>query len=158
MSLFVHAIPPTTPKTKNVTQISLLLAGILALFALTQLLTLSAFTRLVESFWLPGGVRLAHFLTASIIITEVLALPFLLRIRLSPAMRQLSMVCGWVVALTWLVVSLWLMLTVNAIHNIGFIGVAVDLQPGWWAVLFSISIAILSAWASWGMWPMRMKK
>lgn len=158
MSVFAKTSSSPKPKTKNVSQVSLLLAGIFILFVMTQICTLGPFTRLIESFWLPGGVRGAHLLTALIVITELFAVPFLVRMRLSKAMRILSMICGWAVVLIWLGLSLWLVLSVNAIHNIGFLGTIFDLQPGWWAILFSTALGILSVWASWGMWPLRGKK
>jgi hypothetical protein len=71
-------------------------------------------------------------------------------------MRIVSMVFGWVVPVIWLGLSLWVMVTTNAITNIGFVGTVLTLTPGWWALLFSLALAILSVWASWGMWP-RMK-
>ena len=158
MSVISKVTASPKPKTKNVGQISLLLAGILALFAVTQLITLGAFTRLVESFWLPGSIRIAHVVVALLIMSELLSLLFLLRLRLSIAMRIISMVCGWVVVLLWLGLCMWLMLTVNAIHNVGFLGTLVDIQPGWWAILFTVALGILSAWASWGMWPLNPRR
>jgi hypothetical protein len=158
MNVFLQPTPATKPKTKNVIQISLLLAAMLVLFIMTQVVTLNGFTRLIESFWLPGGVKVAHLVTAVIVITEVLALPFLLRMRMSLAMRVLCMVCGWFVAIIWLGLSIWLIETVNAIHNVGFLGTVIELEPGWWAVWFSVALGILSVWASWGMWPATPKK
>lgn len=158
MSVISKVTASPKPKTKHVAQISSLLAAIIALFAATQLLSLGAFIRLIESFWLPGGVRIAHVVVALLIISEILSLLFLLRLRLSTAMRVLSMMCGWVVVLLWLGLCIWLVLTVNAIHNVGFLGTAIDIQPGWWAVLFSVALGILSTWASWGMWPLTKRK
>lgn len=158
MSIFAKTTAPRKPKTDNIQSIALLYAAILVVFVVSQLFTFESFNQLFESFWLPGGVVFAHFLAAVTVIAEVLALPFLLRMRLSRAMRLLSMVCGWLVAGIWLFISLWLVLTVNAIYNIGFFGEILNLQPGWWAVLFCVAITILSVWASWGMWPLPKKK
>ena len=162
MSFFVQATDARKPKTKNVHTIAhtiaLLYAGVMVLFSVTQLFTFEAFIRLLDSFGLPGGVRVTHVLAAVIVITEVFALPFLLRMRLSPAMRVVSMVCCWLVALKWFGLTLWMMLSVNSISNVGFLGDLFRLTPGWWAVLFSVALGILAAWASWGMWPLARKK
>ena len=158
MSIFVQATDAGKPKTKNVKTIALLYAAVILVFVVAQLFSFEDFMTLLDSFVLPGGSRTAQILAAVIVIAEVFALPFLLRMRLSPAMRVVSMVCGWLVALIWLALSLWVMLSVNAISNIGFLGDVVHLTPGWWTVLFSVALGILAAWASWGMWPMTRKK
>jgi len=158
MTVFAKATPGTKPKTENVRTIALFYAGVLVVFALTQLFSFDKLYSLFESFWLPGGERFTHLLAAIVVIAEVLALPFLLQMRLSKAMRVLSMAFGWLVPALWLFISLWIMLTVNAIHNVGFLGTVLPLEPGWWAVLFSVALGILSIWASWGMWPFKPRK
>jgi len=77
---------------------------------------------------------------------------------LSPLMRVVSMVMCWIAAAAWIKMSLWLMLTTNAVHNIGLLGTKVSLMPGWWAVFFGIALGILAAWASWGMWPLPKRR
>ncbi len=142
------------PKSANVRSVAILYAGILVVFAVAQLFGFDEFQLLVQSFWLPGGAPFAHFIAAFIIVCEVFALPFLLNMRVSTAMRVVSMVLGWIVSVLWLAISLWLQLTTNAVSNIGFLGTHVHLMPGWWTVLFSIAIGILAVWSSWGMWPL----
>lgn len=158
MSILVQATSAPKPKTKNVKKIAILYALILVVFAVSQLFTYESFISLVDSFWLPGGTPSARVVAAVIVIVEVLALPFLLGMRSSVAMRVLSMVCGWLVAFIWLMLTLWIMLSVNAISNVGFFGDLVVLTPGWWAVFFSAALCILSLWSSWGMWPLKHKK
>jgi len=153
MSIFAKAESPLVPKTKNIRPIALLYAGILVVFAVLQLFSFEEFQLLIESFWLPGGKPFAYFLSGFIVVAEVFALPFLLNMRVSTLMRYVSMVMGWLVSAMWLTISLWLQLTTNVIDNIGFLGTHVSLTPGWWTVLFSIALAMLAAWASWGMWP-----
>ena len=153
MSFFATVQEPVKPKTKNVKSVAILYAGILAVFAVAQLFHYDEFQLLIQSFWLPGGTPTAYFLSGFIIVAEVFALPFLLNMRTSSLMRVASMVLGWVAASFWLTISLWVQLTTNAITNIGFLGTTASLTPGWWTVLFSVALAMLAAWASWGMWP-----
>ncbi len=153
MSIFATIEQPTKPKTKNVKSIAILYAGILVVFSVAQLFNFNEFQLLIQSFWLPGGAPLAYFLSGFIIVAEVFALPFLLNMRTSSLMRMTSMVLGWVAAAFWLFMSVWVQLTTNAISNIGFLGTTVSLTPGWWTVLFSVALVILTMWASWGMWP-----
>jgi len=158
MSIFVKSTPANRPKTKNAPTIALLYAGILVVFVVAQLFSFEEFITIIDSYWLPGGIVTARVLSAVIVITEVFALPFLLRMRLSPAMRVVSMVCGWMVAAVWIKLTLWLMLTTNAVTTVGLLGDVVSLTPGWWSVMLSLSLGILAAWSSWGMWPLVRKK
>ena len=154
MRIFIKAILNRKPRTKEAQKIAYMYAIILIVFVLAQLFTFDDFLTLIESFWLPGGAPVAHLLGGIIVISEVFALPFLLGMKLSPLMRIISMGLGWLVPLVWLKLSFWLVLTVNAVSNIGILGTKVRLIPGWWAVFFSIALGILAAWASWGLWPL----
>lgn len=153
MSVFASVTKSTTPKSKNIIPITLLYGGVLVVFAVAQLFSFDDFQQLIDSFWLPGGAPMAYFLSGFIIVAEVFALPFLLRMRVSPLMRIISMGLGWIVPLFWLFISLWLVLTVNAVTNVGFIGTTLKLMPGWWSVFFSLALLVLAIWASWGLWP-----
>ena len=153
MNILDKATLAKKPKTRESQKIAYMYATILIVFVLTQLFTFDKFLVLLESFLLPGGVFTARLLGGVIVASEVLALPFLLGLKLSPFMRIISMVLGWLAALVWLKLSLWLVLTVNAVSNIGFFGTTVSMVPGWWAVFICIALGILAAWASWGLWP-----
>ncbi|MFZ2125182.1 MAG: hypothetical protein WA087_03200 [Candidatus Saccharimonadales bacterium] len=153
MKFFVEAVPARTPKTREVKQVAYLYAAILVVFVLAQLFTFDDFLRLVTSFYIPGGKAASYFLASLIVSAEVLALPFLLGMSASPLMRIISMVLGWIVPAIWIFFAVWLNVTINAVLNIGYLGTVVNLMPGWWAVCFGVAMAILAAWASWGMWP-----
>jgi hypothetical protein len=153
MSILVQPTPAPTPKTKDVQRIATLYAIILVIMVVAQLFTFEEFLKLVTNFNFPGGIRYAHFITAFLVVAEVFALPFLLRMALSPAFRFLSMLLGWLVALIWVKLTIWLVIQDSLVNNVGFLGTVVNLTPGWWAIFFSVSLAILAAWASWGMWP-----
>lgn len=153
MSKLPQVSSPTRPKTVNVKSIATLYAAILIIFAVTQLFSFPAFQTLLESFWLPGGRPAAYLLSSIIVVAEIFALPFLLQMRVSTLMRFVSVALGWLVPIVWLGLGLWVQLTVNAITNIGFLGTVVSLAPGWWTIFFSLALATLSIWASWGMWP-----
>jgi hypothetical protein len=153
MSVFVQPTPSTTPKTKDVKTIATFYAAVLVIMVVAQLFTFDDFLKLVTDFGFPGGIRYAHFLAAILVTVEVFALPFLLRMSLSPAFRFLSMVCGWLVALIWAKITLWLAIKDGIVNNIGFLGTVVNIMPGWWAIFIAFAFGILAAWASWGMWP-----
>lgn len=158
MSFIVKATSAPKPKTSDVTKVALLYAGVLVVIAALQLFSFEGTLGVFESFWIPGGRPIAHLLAAFVITAEVFALPFLFRMKLSPLARRISMVLGWVVPAIWLSISLWLIVTVNAVSNIGLLGTVVHMLPGWWMVCLSLALGILAAWSSWGMWPFPRKK
>lgn len=157
MNAFAMPTPAPKPKTSRIRTVSLLLAAILVVMVVAQLFTYEEFANVIKGMWLPlpqwSPVRAAILVTL-----EVIALPFLLAMRLSPAMRVVSMVAGWLVAILWLGISLWINLNGAIVANSGFLGATIDLPVGWWNVLFCVSLGVLAGWASWGMWPLRRKK
>ncbi len=158
MSFFVQATPPPKPRTSNIQTVSLLAATILAVMVLAQLFSFEDFPAVISSLWLPGGEFTAKVSTAVLVTAEVLALPFLLSLRLSPLFRIVSMVLGWAVVLLWTSLTVWENLVIGAISNSGLFGATIPLPVGWWSVLFSLALGVLIVWTSWGMWPMRKKK
>lgn len=158
MTFFVSATPASQPKTTNVPQVALCLAAVFLVMVIAQLFHFEDFVPLVERFGLPGGLLTAHLFAACIVVLEVAALPFLLRMRLSVAMRFVSMASGWLVLVAWLGVQIYLKMTRPFLENSGLIGTVYDLGVGWWSVFFLAFLATLAAWASWGMWSGIFKK
>lgn len=158
MSIFVQPTPAPKPRSKDTPRIALFYAFLLLAMAVTQLFTFDEFLELLASFGLPVGGEMTYFMGAVIVVTEVFALPFLLRMPLSRAFRWVSMVCGWVAALAWVKITLWLAITEPPVDNVGFLGTLVGLMPGWWAIFVAVALAILAGWTSWGLWPGKRKK
>lgn len=157
MGIFVKTTPAPKPRTRDARMVAYFYAFILVVFALAQLFTFDEFSKLLEGFGIPGGVPVAHLVAGMMVVSEVFALPFLLGMSLSPLMRFVSMGLGLLVPIGWFKLSLGVVLTDNAVSNIGFLGTKVSLMPGWWAVFFSVALGILAAWASWGLWPGKRK-
>ena len=158
MSMFVKATPAPSAKTSETKQVAILYAALLTIMAVTQLFTFEEFIELFPAFHLPLGEVLVYGLAPALVAAEVFALPFLLRMAVSPAFRFVSMFCGWFVAATWLFVSTWVAATRVDADTIGFLGTFASLSPGWWAVLISLALGVLAVWASWGLWPIRRAK
>ena len=152
MSVFVKPTTAPPARTDAARQMALLYAGILVLFLVAQLFTFEEFLQLIPSFNLPIG-ELSYVVAPLIVVGELFALPFLLRMSTSPALRWVSMVCGWATAATWVGISWWVVVTQPGASTVGFLGMVGDLSPGWWAILVAIAMGILAAWASWGLWP-----
>ena len=157
MSIFGTPTPAPVPKTKDVTRISFFYAAIIVVMVVAQLFTFDSFLSLLLSFDLPGGDRTAITIGALLVAAEVFALPFLLKMTISPAFRWFSLLCAGLVADIWIFLSLWVVLTDSLAENIGFLGTVVGMMPGWWSILISLSFGILAVWAAWGMWPLSQR-
>ena len=155
MSIFAKALPAPKEKTANTRHISLLYAAILVVFLVAQLFTFDEFTALILSFNLPFSDKGVLVIAPLLVMAELFALPFLLRMKLSFAFRWLSMLFGWLVPVLWLFISSWVVSTQPGAETVGFLGTVVSVIPGWWAIFVSIALGILASWASWGMWPGR---
>ncbi len=156
MSFFVKTSPAPVPRSRQISQIGLLYAGILVAMAVTQLFTFDEFIELIYSFNLPVNDVIASSIAPVIVVCEVFALPFLLRMRTSVAFRWLSMFLGWSVAVIWFGISFWTANAYPVVASVGFFGTVVELVPGWWAVSLSALFGVMAAWTSWGMWPSRV--
>ena len=151
MRFFATATPAPKPKTKNSKIVSVFLAGLFIIMVVAQLFSYERFADVIGVF--VGDSPIVSVVAACIVTLEVAAIPFLLGMQLSFAARYVSMAAGWLVVLFWLVVSLATLIRLGMYDNAGFLGDTVALPGGWWAVFFSLGLATLSVWASWGMWP-----
>jgi hypothetical protein len=152
MSFFVQPTSAPKLKTKNIRTISIAVAGVFTVLAVTQLFTFEKFPDLLGEIWFMGSMAAVRFAAALFVTLEVFALPFLLFMPLSPALRVVSMVSGWLVVLGWFIASLYGNISGGGFGSALF-GATLPLIEGWWSVLFCIALGILVAWVSWGMWP-----
>jgi len=153
MSFFVQSVPATQPKSAESLKISILYAVILVIFAVTQLFTFEEFMIFIQSVNLPFGESASYVFAPLLIVAEVFALPFLLRMRLSPAFRYVSLLLSCLAAALWIFLSSWIIFTNAPVETIGFLGTLVTLAPGLWALFISLSLAVLATWSAWGLWP-----
>lgn len=132
---------------------SLFYAVLIVVMVVAQLFTFEAFLELFASFEFPGGRTTGYVLASVLVAAQVFALPFLLRMAVSPAFRMFSLLSAGLVADIWLFVTLWLAIVQPTVANVGFLGTVVETMPGWWAVCIALAFGILATWAAWGMWP-----
>jgi hypothetical protein len=153
MSVFVKSTMAPKPKTQSTRAVSLALAAVFIVMATAQLFSFENFPEVIRHMWLPLG-EFAPVRAALLVTIEVLALPFLLSMSLSRAMRVFSMVAGWLAIGVWLMISLWVNLSGDIVTNSGLLGATVSLPVGWWNILFCLALGVLAAWSAWGMWPL----
>jgi hypothetical protein len=155
MKLFVTATPAPEARTPSTRAISFIYAAIIVVMLVAQLFSFEEFIQHLITLDLPGGRPTAHFVAAFTVAMELFALPFLLRMKTSPAFRYVSLAAGWIVAFIWIYISSWILLTVPEASTIGFLGTVVDTTPGGWGVLLSILFGIMAVWTTWGMGPQK---
>lgn len=81
-------------------------AALITVMVVGQLFNFEDFIPAIGELQLPGMEAYAAVIAAIVVITEVFALPFLLRMSLSPLMRWVSLVCSVLVAIGWLKLSI----------------------------------------------------
>lgn len=153
MSVFATSTPALKPRTDASAKISIFYAGLLLVMAVTQLFTFEEFIAYMQTIGLPLNEQVSFAIVPVIILAEVFALPFLLRMRLSMAFRYFSMFLGVLVGVLWFFISFRLASTYSQVDTVGFLGTLVNLAPGWWAVFMSLGFVVLAVWSSWGLWP-----
>lgn len=156
MSFF--AIPTTAPKPKTtkIRSVSLVFASFLVVLVVSQLFTYEEFPAALTTLGISEPA--AHFLASIIVVSEVLALPFLLFIKTSPLMRAVSMVSGWVAVLALFILTVWENVGISLSGNSMLFGATLSVPRGWWSVCVAIALGVLAAWTAWGMWPKFSKK
>lgn len=154
MSIFVKSTEAKKPKLESSRWAALLLAGIVIVMLVGQLFTFEKFPAVLQSLGFFSSDASSKVVSALIVIFELAALPFLLRLRLSPLMRICSMVAGWLILLYWFVTSICLNVSLNISDNSGVLGDTISVPVGVWMLTFFMALGVLHGWASYGMWPL----
>jgi hypothetical protein len=152
---FAIASPAAAPRTKESAKIAILYAGLLTVMAVAQLFTFEKVIVFFDSLFVPPAGMLIPTL---LVVGEVFALPFLLRMSLSVAFRWVSLGLSILVPVGWVSLSIW---AANARIMTGTTGLFGTLDPlgyGAWTISFSLALLLLSLWSAWGLWPKPRRK
>jgi len=157
--VFATAEKAQNPHSNVAKIIAWVYAALLVIMLVAQLIAYEDFTPLISANYLAtspyGG---AAAISGLLVFAEVFALPFLLRMALSPLMRWFSMVCGLAVAGIWLKLTIGAVVSKNHfIDNYGLLGSKVPLHSGTVAIMISLVLLVLAIWSAWGLWPARKK-
>lgn len=149
----VRATQPPKPNNNNVVKLGIGLAGVLALMAISQLFKFDEFDIIISS-----NEPLAAIISSSIIVAlvasaEIFALPFLLRMRISPALRVFSMFLGWLVALFWLYRAVLIPVVTGDVIEVGMFGGILSDMPQLIYSIVATLIAVVVLVVTIGMWP-----
>lgn len=153
----VVALPAQPPRSDIVRTVAWVYAGVLTVMALGQLFSFEEFMPLIEKYGLPGGHGVAVLVACVLVFGEIFALPFLLRMRLSPLMRWFSLSCGAGVALIWLLLGTIATFSTARIDEAGLFGTKLSVPAGSPELSIAFILAALAAWSIWGLWPARRR-
>ena len=154
----VRATQPPKPKNNYVVKLGIGLAGVLTFMAVSQLFQFDEFDIIISS-----NEPLAAIINSSIIVAlvtsaEIFALPFLLRMRISPALRVFSMFLGWSVALFWLYRAILLPVVTGDVIEVGLLGSILSDIPQLIYSIVATLIAIAVLIVTIGMWPIAKRR
>jgi hypothetical protein len=143
MTFFVQ--PTDAPKPANIVAFyaGLAAAALLTVVSVAQLFTYEEFPAVLSVVYpVPGGYGGATLFAALLVTIEALAVPYLLRMRLSPLMRLLSQACGVASCLVWLVLGLYLVVQDGSMVSSGLLGATIPVRDGWLPLLFAFSLFV----------------
>lgn len=143
---FAQATDPPKMALPKWWLLPLVVAVINGAMALAQLASFETFAMIIGSYGLlrgQGALVLALIITA----LEILSLPVLLKLRLSPAMRAVSAASVFLVPLLWLQLTLWPFIYSFELINAGYFGAFLSQPYGWWLILEVLAYLGLSLFA-----------
>ncbi len=142
MSFFVKATTAGKPKSRLTFMVTQTAAAMVTVVVVAQLLTFEDFPGVLAGYQLPGGYSTGSLLAALLVTLEVFTVPYLLMMRLSPLMRLLSLACGVVSGLIWLVLGLRLLFLADTAMSNGLLGATLAVTGGWYPILFAVVLIV----------------
>jgi hypothetical protein len=109
-------------------------AFLLVGFALIHLFRIDTFLPILDEV-LPGGNGVATFVGLVIIFSEIFAIPFALRIKLSPLTHLKSGALMALAPLWWLLISIW---SYGSPASTGQFGEFLDVHASGWLILLNV--------------------
>jgi len=158
MSFFVKTTPAPKPRTIHSLKVSIFYAVILTAVAVIQLFNFEDFLAYVQTLNFPFGSGLNYVFVPLMVVAEVFALPFLLRMDLSPLFRYLSLYLGLLAAALWIFLACWVVLSGAPDVAIRPSGSFISILPGFYAIFITLALGVLAIWSAWGLWPGKRKE
>ena len=140
---------PTTPLSPIAISFIWLLAAVMIVMATAQLMTYEKFVPLIQDYQLLHDPAFGKVFAALIVITEVMTLPFLLRMNLSPLLRIVSACSLILTGSAWLTLGIWHIVDSSAAVSAGVFGsilqhsIGADITAVYGFILLLVSITAL---------------
>ena len=148
----VVAVLAPEPRSVIARNLAWVYAAILVVMALGQLYAFEKFIPLITAYGLPGGETMATVIASLIVFAEIFALPFLLRMRVSPLMRWFSLACSVIVPATWIKLSLFALITNKSLESGALLGAKIEVAVATQLVI-ALALLALALYVAYGLWP-----
>jgi hypothetical protein len=122
------------------------LAVLYVFFAVGQLISFEKLSGILTILWPIDLADVVKLGSALLVVAEVFAIPYLLGMQLSTAMRMLSAFFAHAIGLYIVYVGILTGDSSNALINTGLGGSYVIIPGGWWLIWFGIGINVLLVW------------
>lgn len=132
---FATETPAPAPTRKGLLWVPYGLALLTSAMLLGQLLSFEEFIRVLGDYFVPGGLTSAKVLAVVIVVAELFALPFWLRMRLSQAMRVVSLFSGFIFMIVWTLLGIWAFANGLQLENCGCFGAFLPQPFSGWVLL-----------------------
>jgi len=139
----ILAIKPPKNRKTYAMPVAWTLASIFLIFVLVHLIRIDKLIPVVAE---TLGTTGATWFVSLIVIMEVFALPFLLRLRLSPLFRIMSGLFVVLVPLIWTCFTIW---AINNGHSTGQFSSYVSTPSSWWLIILDLLWLVISYWTLW---------
>lgn len=133
------------------------LAFVYVTLAILQLFTFESFVDVTLGFGFPGGRVVAIIIALLLPITEILALPYLISMKMPRSIYRASRVSVLIAAGLWLIVAIWTNVSGNNGDNLGIFGATLYTPNQWWSLGF-VGLITWGAWLIYAAQPKRSRK
>ncbi len=156
--VFPKAVKAQQVEYKYIEIVAWVYVALLVIMIVGQLVAFEGFLPLISADYFAGQpYGEAALIGGLIVLTEVFAIPYLLRMTLSPLMRWFSLICSLFASAIWAKLVLLSVLGKEYVFNYGLFGSKVPLHSSAVAVVFSLILLVLAVISAWGLWPIRKK-
>ena len=128
---FATATPAPKPRNATGQYVGWIAALIMMVFAVTHLFRIDTFVPELDGA-LPGGRVFATWAAVIIVVAEVFAVPFLLRMKLSKLARLKSAVFVLFVPVVWLLIAIW---SYSGSYSTSQLGAFYTLPSSWFLIV-----------------------
>jgi hypothetical protein len=120
---------------------SFLLGMVHLLLLITQLFTYEDFPAVIRTWSMPGGEPMVVFLAVILPLAELVSLPYLVSMNISPRILSLSRYATLTVGALWVIISLWLTIS-TAVAESGLFGATISIPAGLWMLGYAVFLLI----------------
>lgn len=145
--IFPKAVKPPKLVKPYAPLLGYVAAGAIALLAVIHLFRIDTLVPIVDEV-LPGGTGVASLFIVIVVLAEVFAIPFLLRMKLSPLAHVFSGFLAILAPLMWTLLAVW---SFTTDLSIGIFGGFIDVPATWYVITLCFIWLSFNFYALWAL-------